>query len=149
FPTAQADRAKNTLEVKVALKAPPSTLRPDMLVQVTFLAPPTPRGAGTAEPLRLLVPRVLVETGEGGARVWVADQAGGVARLRAVKLGAASAELVEVVDGLNAGDRLIAGGREGLREGERITVTGEDTSLGAVPRGAGTRSPAGGHKGKR
>ncbi|MCI0459225.1 MAG: efflux RND transporter periplasmic adaptor subunit, partial [Gemmataceae bacterium] len=146
FPTAQADKAKNTLEVKVAIKDPPSTLRPDMLVQVTFLAPPAPRGAGASEPLRLLVPRALVETGEGGAHVWVADQAAGVARRRTLKLGAVSAELVEVVDGLNAGDRLIAGGREGLRDGERITVTGEDTSLGATP---APRTPAGGQKGKR
>jgi RND family efflux transporter MFP subunit len=152
FPTSQADIQKNTLQVKVAVKGPPPTLRPDMLVQVTFLAPPPPRAASAAaEPLRLLVPRRLVESGEGGHHVWVADQAAGAARRKAVKLGAASGELVEAVEGLNAADRLIAGGREGLRDSLRITVTGEDTAGGAV-RGEpapGAGRPPGGHKGKR
>jgi RND family efflux transporter MFP subunit len=143
FATAQADIQKNTLQVKVALKAPPSTLRPDMLVQLTFLAPKAPKSTGSVSArLRLLVPRQLVESGEpgGGSRVWVADQAAGVARLRAVKLGAAAGDLVEVVEGLNAGDRLIAGGREGLRDGQRVTITGEDT-LAAPPGPAPAPAP--------
>src|SRR5439155_3123646 len=40
FATSQADVQKNTLQVKVLVKAPPPTLRPDMLVRATFLAPP-------------------------------------------------------------------------------------------------------------
>jgi HlyD family secretion protein len=155
FSTSQADIQKNTLQVKVAIKAPPPTLRPDMLVQVTFLAPPAPKSTGTpSEVLRLLVPRQLVESGESGSRVWVADQAAGVARLRAVKLGAVAGELVEVVEGLAPTDRLIAGGREGLRDGQRITVTGEEADP-AAPRRTGSspgrlpRTPADGeHKGK-
>jgi hypothetical protein len=43
-----------------------------------------------------------------------------------VTLGPAAGEWVEVVEGLNAADRLIAGGREGLRDAQRITVTGEE-----------------------
>jgi multidrug efflux pump subunit AcrA (membrane-fusion protein) len=131
FPTSQADIQKNTLQVKVAVKSPPATLRPDMLVQVTFLAPAVSRTREPdSQPLRLQVPRHLVESGESGPRVWVADQAAGVARPQAVKLGpAGDAELVEVVEGLNAADKLIAGGREGLRAGQRITVTGEDAAV--------------------
>jgi RND family efflux transporter MFP subunit len=129
FPTSQADIQKNTLQVKVAVKDPPPTLRPDMLVQVTFLALAAPKGTGTgSEPLRLLVPRQLVESSEGGSRVWVADQAAGVARQKAITLGRAGSDLVEVVQGLNAADRLIVDGREGLRDGQRITVTGESQS---------------------
>jgi multidrug efflux pump subunit AcrA (membrane-fusion protein) len=126
FPTSQADIQKNTLQVKVALKSPPSTLRPDMLVQVTFLAPAAAKGDAPSSVLRLLVPRQLVESGDGGAKVWIADQTAGVARRRSVKLGLGSADLVEVVEGLNAGDRLIWSGREGLRDGQRITITGEE-----------------------
>jgi RND family efflux transporter MFP subunit len=128
FTTSLADIQKNTLQVKVAIMNPPATLRADMLVQVTFLANATPKVKATdAEPLRLLIPRQLVETGEGGARVWIADQAAGVARLRAIKLGVMAGELVEVIGGLTPADRLISGGREGLSEGQRITVMGEDT----------------------
>ena len=136
----------------MAIKAPPSTLRPDMLVQVTFLAPPTPKSADPkSEPLRLLVPRQLVESGDGGARIWVADQAAGVARLKTVTLGlAGDADLVEVVEGLTAADKLIAGGRDGLREGQRITVTGEETGgSGPVKRPARLHGAGGNeHQGK-
>jgi RND family efflux transporter MFP subunit len=141
FATSQADIQKNTLQVKVAIKDPPPTLRPDMLVQVTFLAPASPQNTDAgSEPLRLLVPRQLVEFGDGSTRVWVAEQAAGVARQKPVKLGQAGGDLVEVVEGLNAGDRLIVSGREGLRDGQRITVTGEEVPAGARP----NRMPRGG-----
>jgi hypothetical protein len=48
-----------------------------------------------------------------------------------VKLGrAGTKELIEVVDGLTATDKLIVGGREGLEEGTRITISGDDATLG-------------------
>jgi RND family efflux transporter MFP subunit len=134
FLTSQADIQKNTLQVKVAIKGRHATIRPDMLVQVTFLAPPRPMVPNLeAEPLRLLIPRSLVTPIEGGPRVWTADQAAGVARLKAIKLGMESGEWVEVVEGLQATDRLIAGDREGLRDGQRITVAGEEAPGSSLP----------------
>jgi RND family efflux transporter MFP subunit len=141
--TSQADVQKNTLQVKVAVTAPPPTLRPDMLVQVTFLSVAAPeKDEPPASALRLLVPRALVEASEGGARVWLADQLAGVARQRAVRLGPAAGDLVEVVEGLNPGDRLISGGRDGLREGQRIDVTGEDAPPAATAGPAPASHPA-------
>jgi RND family efflux transporter MFP subunit len=133
FATSQADIQKNTLQVKVAIKSPPAVIKPDMLVRVTFLAQPSAQSKSTrAGHLRLLVPRPLVDsTGSGGAHVWLADQVAHVARLRSVELGPPTGDLVEVVEGLAAGDRLIAGGREGLADGQRIAVTGEDAGFGA------------------
>src|SRR5262249_50325127 len=126
YATAQADVQKNTLAVKVSISDPPTTLKPEMLVQVTFLAPPRlPSQAPGPRPLRLLVSRRLVESTPSGPRVWVADQAAGVARHRPVELGPTEGELVEVLSGLNAADKLIAGGREGLVDGQRISVTAE------------------------
>ena len=133
FPTSQTDIQKNTLQVKVAIKNPPATIHPDMLVQVTFLAPPSASPSPETGRLRLLVPRSLVESGEGGAKVWVADLAEGVARRKAVKLGAVAGELVEVTEGLTPADRLIAGGRDGLEDRTRIHVTGEEASPAAAP----------------
>ena len=130
FSTSQADIQKNTLQVKVAILNPPPTLRPDMLVQVTFLAPAAMKSADPdAQPLRVMVYRQLVETSEGRAHVWVADQAGGVARKMPVQLGPNSGDFVEVSAGLTPADRLISGGREGLRDGQRIRITGEDATL--------------------
>jgi RND family efflux transporter MFP subunit len=156
FMTSQADIQKNTLQVKVSIQDAATTIRPDMLVQVTFLAPRTPKGTGPpSELLRLFVPRNLVEIGDGGTRVWLADQTACVARLKTVKLGLASGDLVEVVEGLNAADRLIVAGRDGLRDGARITISGEESTVSNMPQGsnpAATRLPnpggAGGHQGK-
>jgi multidrug efflux pump subunit AcrA (membrane-fusion protein) len=158
FATSIADIQKNTLQVKVAIKDPPPVLKPDMLVQVTFLAPRRhDANPGGTETVRLFVPRQLVDSADGGSRVWVADRAAGVARARPVKLGRLlSGDLVEVVEGLNAADKLIAGGREGLTDGQRIKVTGEDASLGTEAGAVGVKPPkpqrlpdaGAGHQGK-
>ncbi|NNJ24732.1 efflux RND transporter periplasmic adaptor subunit [Alienimonas chondri] len=125
--TASASVQKNTLEVKVALESPPAAVRPEMLVKATFLAPPTAdEAAGEGKRERLLVPRRLVER-EGESRsVWIAA-ADGTARRQPVTLGDAGTEdLVEVADGLQPTDKLLSGGREGLGDGDRIEITGED-----------------------
>jgi HlyD family secretion protein len=138
--TSQADIQKNTLQVKVSIKSPPPTLRPDMLVQVTFLALPS-RDAADVEKqsLRLLIPKQLVELTEGNTHVWVADLAGKVARKKSIKLGRPSGDFVEVVQGLNPADRLIADGRQGLSDGERIAVTHADAGIESMHHDGGTR----------
>lgn len=132
LPTSSANIQKNTLEVKVTIQDPPPTITPEMLVTATFLAPPPPKSNPdeSEEEERLLVPRSLVESAEDSATVWIVD-ASGIARKRSVELGrAGTADLVEVVQGLAPTDKLISGGREGLNDGDRITITGEDQSLG-------------------
>lgn len=149
--TSQADIQKNTLSVKVSIDDPPLVIRPEMLAQVTFLAPETPgsKSDGEQDPIRLLVARELVETTDGGATVWVADIRLGIARRQAVQVGRAGTDqLVEVTQGLTALDKLIVGGREGLSDGQRIQVTGEDRTLGtstgkSIVATAGTTSSAG------
>lgn len=131
--TSLADIQKNTLQVKVSIDNPSAVLKPEMLVQVTFLAPELPqdKSEGSESPLRLLVPRDLVEKSESGSAAWVADTSTGVARQKSIQLGTAGTDqLVEVTQGLSALDKLIVGGREGLQNGARIRVTGEDLSLG-------------------
>lgn len=133
FKTANTDLQKNTLDVKVAITDPPADLRPNMLARVTYLAAPEPGiETGPTEQYRLLVPGPLVETGAGGSCIWVADQAAGQARARRVKIGqpTGQGDLVEVLEGLSELDKLVVGGREGLRDGDRITVIGEDTTHG-------------------
>ena len=132
--TSQANIQKNTLEVKVAITSPPPTIRPEMLVTTTFLAPELPgaKPDGSEEPERLLVPRQLVESSGEGHAIWIAD-ASGFASRRSVKLGQAGTDdLVEVAEGLTPTDRLITSGREGLSHGDRIIITGEDSSIGTT-----------------
>lgn len=125
--TSSANIQKNTLEVKVAIESPPPTIRPQMLVTATFLAPPTPESDGSgSERQRLLVPQDLVESAGDAHAVWVAE-AGGIARRRIVRLGQAGSEdLVEVIEGLRLTDKLISGGREELTDGDRIVIAGGD-----------------------
>ena len=144
LPTSRANIQKNTLEVKVAIKDPLPTIRPEMLVQVTFLAPEPSgdRSEQSQQSKRLLVPRQLVEETPEGTFVWVADPAS-TARRQKVTLGSGGTaslaaggteELIEVVEGLKVTDRLISGGRKGLHDGLRIRITSEDPTLGIADR---------------
>jgi multidrug efflux pump subunit AcrA (membrane-fusion protein) len=137
--TSTANVQKNTLEVKVAINDPPATIRPEMLVTTAFLAAPRPNTETESgqPPERLLVPRALVDSNERGSVVWIAD-ANGHARRRSIRLRrAGTGELVEVTEGLTPTDKLITSGREGLTDGGRIKITGEDASLGMATAGSG------------
>jgi len=137
FLTGSANIQKNTLEVKVSIEAPPGVLKPEMLVDVTFLAPESETPQDATDEYRLFVPRPLVESGDSGSAVWVADIAAGVAKRVPITLGKIQTPaLAEVKQGLTAASRLISTGRDGLEDGMRIEVTGEDTAIGseaAVP----------------
>ena len=138
LPTSSANVQKNTLEVKIALDDPPESIRPEMLVTATFLAPELPDSElqESVQPERILVPRRLVQSADGGASIWIVD-GDGLARNRAVTTGAAgTAELVEVIEGLTPTDKLISSGTEGLSEGQRVSISGEsgenETSLASA-----------------
>lgn len=138
--TTRADIQKNTLQAKVTIDNPPLMITPEMLAQVTFLAP-AQTGNVTPEErerLRMLIPRDLLITAEGGASsVWIADLDQNVARLQAVATGKAGTdELIEVAEGLDPTMKLIVAGREALTPNSRIRVTGQDSSLGAARRAA-------------
>ncbi len=112
FVGSEANIQKNTLEVKVVLDEPAAVLKPEMLVEVTYLAPKAAADESTtSEEMRLYVPQQLVQRDESGAYLWVADQSAGVARKTAVTLGGVAAGgLVEIEHGLDAGSRVIARG---------------------------------------
>lgn len=141
--TTRADIQKNTLQAKVTIDNPPLVITPEMLAQVTFLAPAQTAEVAPEERerLRILVPRDLLVDGEGdGASVWIADLDRNIARLQVVKAGKAGTdELIEVAEGLDPTVKLIVGGRESLTANARIRVTGQDASLGASRRDASSR----------
>lgn len=134
FLTGFANDQKNTLEVKVSLDAPPEVLKPDMLVDVTFLAPQIEDvgDEASSEEYRMFLPRELVEMEGDAAFVWVANLVEQTAQRTAVTLGdIQTPELVEVVEGVTAASRIISAGRDDLEDGDRIRVEGEDTHVGA------------------
>ncbi|WP_254511481.1 efflux RND transporter periplasmic adaptor subunit [Anatilimnocola floriformis] len=143
--TSQADIQKNTLQVKVLIHDPPAVIKPEMLVQVTFLAPERPgtKDIADQDPLRKLIPKELVKTTPDRTTVWVADLQTSRARQQAIQLGKASTDrLVEVVQGLTATDKLIVSGRDELSPGKRIRVIGEDQNLNGASNSPAANTPA-------
>jgi multidrug efflux pump subunit AcrA (membrane-fusion protein) len=128
FVSSEANIQKNTLQVKVGIDAPSAVFKPEMLVEVTFLAPEPPKSAGDAEEVaRLFLPQQLVLKDESGSFVWLADQSGGVVRKTPVTTGVAAAGgLVEISRGLSMGSRVVARGHENLEDGSRIRIVSED-----------------------
>ncbi|TWU05253.1 Multidrug resistance protein MdtA precursor [Symmachiella macrocystis] len=129
FLTGFANIQKNTLEVKVSIEDPPEVLKPEMLVDVTFLAPDAeaPIEENTEE-YRLFIPRALVAQDGEANFVWVADVANQVARRQPVSVSKqASGTFIEVTGGLTAASRIIASGYEQLNDGDRIRITDETT----------------------
>lgn len=129
--TSITDIQKNTLQVKVAVTDPPAVLKPDMLVQVTFLSPVSDKSQAetTQAALTLVIPPDLIRQNGSEAQVWIANQEQKIAELRTVTLGSLTTDgLREVKQGLAVGDRLIVSGSDSLRPGDRIRITGEEES---------------------
>lgn len=132
FISSEADIQKNTLQVKVAIDEASEFFKPEMLVDVTFLAPKQndQQTESTTQEMRLYLPEKLIEIHEGSSTVWVADQSSGRAHRATVSVGEASTNgLVEITSGLNVTSRVITSGSNELQEGDRINVAGEDESL--------------------
>ena len=132
FISSEADIQKNTLQVKVAIPDPPEVFKPEMLVDVTFLAPDLP--TRTEEPdqrVSIYVPQQLIQNDGADSFVWIADQSDNVARKNNVTLGPVAPNgLVEIMSGLDVSSRVISGSTEGLQTGTHIRVSREDSTLG-------------------
>jgi multidrug efflux pump subunit AcrA (membrane-fusion protein) len=146
FVSSEANIQKNTLQVKVQVGSAPPVLKPEMLVDVTFLAP---KSAGdtsqVAEKVRFYLPASLIHKDEGGSFVWLVDQSQNVVRKTAVTTGkTASGGLVEVTEGLSTGNRVVARSYEDLRDGASIQVVSEEPeSVSSMPMDSATLSPHG------
>jgi len=74
-------------------------------------------------PNALTVPRGAVADIEGKRGVFMLEN--GVARFHEVKTGLQDNERVEILEGLNEGQRVVTVGTLALRDGDRISVVGE------------------------
>jgi multidrug efflux pump subunit AcrA (membrane-fusion protein) len=136
---AQANVEKVTLQVHVKIDAPDAALRPEMLVEVHFLANAetksgaangTKSTAGTADAFAgaaVWIPARLLD----GNAVWIVDAVSGRAARRPVEVGAREGDRVVVTRGLNVADKLIDNGRERLTDGARLKVAGPEPAAGS------------------
>jgi RND family efflux transporter MFP subunit len=116
-----ADPTTQTFRVRAAMKAPQGVkLLPGMTATVTV----TYRRANILGD-RILVPVVAVLKDAGGEQVaWVVGSDETVSR-RPVKLGEATGGRIEIVEGLQPGDRIAVAGVTFLREGMKVTDLGD------------------------
>jgi RND family efflux transporter MFP subunit len=113
-----ADRQKAAVRVRIAFEKLDPRILPDMGVQVSFLSERQETPVDAPVKPRLLVPKLAVRT-EGGQTVVFVVSGDRVER-RAVKVGLANGEQVEVLSGLNGGDKVVVDGHAGLADGSRV-----------------------------
>jgi HlyD family secretion protein len=114
----RADLQKVTLQAHVKVIDGDELLRPEMLMQVRFLAPEAEAGdAGAPQGSAVAIPARLV--GEGGS-VWVLDAERGTAARRSVRVGGRDGDLALIEDGLNLSDKVLDARGGALSEGERV-----------------------------
>lgn len=110
------DTATGTVKVTVEAIEPPAVVRSGSFVAIHVVRE-TRDGA-------LLVPREAVLRELQSSHVFV--NADGTAAKRAVELGLEEAGRVELLSGVEAGERVIVAGQGGLRDGAKVRVLGEE-----------------------
>ncbi len=115
-----ADRQKATVLVRIGFEKLDPRILPDMGVKVTFLREAdTRQPAAAAQPVTL-VPKAALRTVGDGTFAFVIR--GDVVERRAVRVGGADGDRVEVQAGLKAGDRVVMSPPEGLVDGSKVVV---------------------------
>ncbi|MCH9655122.1 MAG: HlyD family efflux transporter periplasmic adaptor subunit [Planctomycetes bacterium] len=133
YISSEADIQKNTLQVKVEIETPSPLLKPEMLVDVTFLAPTLQvQNVGKNEESHISIPRKMIERTESGQNyVWIVDQSDSIARLQLIETEPNSnGPFVEVKQGLDLTSHLISSPTAGLKPGDRIKISGETDQEG-------------------
>ena len=131
------DPATRTAQIEVEVQNSTFRLKPGMYAKVDFVVE---RRDNT-----LVVPANAVVDLRGQKGVFLPDE-GDVARFTPVTIGMSKTDLVEIVDGLAEGTRVVTTGAAALREGDRIVLLGANGRGGRGGRGGpgGGRAGAGG-----
>jgi RND family efflux transporter MFP subunit len=115
-----ADRQKATVLVRIGFDELDPRMLPDMGVKVTFLRPAGAGADAAAVQPVTLAPRAAIRA-EGGASVAFVLRGEAVER-RAITTGGMDGDRVEVVAGLQPGDRVVLSPPEALTDGQLVVV---------------------------
>ena len=114
-----ADRQKATVLVRLAFKELDPRILPDMAIKVTFLREGDATATASAQPTAL-VPRPAIKTIGSDNFAFVIR--GDAVERRAVRLGGTDGDRVEVLAGLQSGDRVVVSPPPTLADGARVIV---------------------------
>lgn len=107
------DSNSTTVEIWAMAKNPGGRLRPGSAVQLSVTARSIPNA--------LTVPTAALLTAQDGTTSVILAGSDGHAHQKDVKIGVRENDLVQVVEGVNAGDRVVASGAYGLPDNSKIT----------------------------
>jgi multidrug efflux pump subunit AcrA (membrane-fusion protein) len=107
------DPASRTLRIRLRFNRPDSRIRAGMFATVSLVT-----SARRDVPV---IPREAVINSYGSWFVFALDQ-GGAARRRTVVLGLESEDLIEVLEGLELGDRVVSAGQNFLSDGDPVRI---------------------------
>jgi len=108
------DPNSTTVEIWVQAKNPGNRLKPGTSVRVSMLAKTIPDA--------FVVPAVSLLTSEEGKTTVMVAGSDGRAHQKEVKVGVRQGDQVQIVEGVQAGDRVVASGAYGLPDNTKITV---------------------------
>jgi RND family efflux transporter MFP subunit len=113
-----ADRQKATVLVRIAFEKLDPRILPDMGIKVTFLRDPD-EAAPTAQAVTL-VPKASVVSDNGTSFAFVVT--GDAVERRAVRIGGADGDRVEIAAGLHSGERVVVSPPHDLKDGAKVVV---------------------------
>jgi HlyD family secretion protein len=114
-----ADRQKATVLVRLGFTQLDPRILPDMAIKVTFLREGDATATASAQPTAL-VPRPAIKT--DGTDNYAFVVRGDAVERRAVRLGGTDGDRVEVLAGLQAGDRVVVSPPVALANGSKVAV---------------------------
>jgi multidrug efflux system membrane fusion protein len=134
------DTQTGTVKAKARFLNAKSNLFPAQFVNVRLLLRTIP-GA-------IVVPVTALRHGSNGDYAYVLNAPERTVSLRNVERGQTTAEKVQIVKGLEAGEVVITEGADRLKDGARVTLADDAPPAAAGPRGAAGKGERGGSAGK-
>jgi multidrug efflux system membrane fusion protein len=134
----QVDVQTGTVRAKARFKNADLTLFPSQFVNVRMLLR-TIRDA-------VVVPVNALRHSSSGDYVYVLNPAERTVSLRRVTPGQATVDRVQVVSGLEAGEKVITEGADRLKDGDRVTLPGERPAMGGNGSGGRRQGEGGGRR---
>jgi RND family efflux transporter MFP subunit len=114
-----ADRQKATVRVRIGFEQLDPRILPDMGVKVSFLNE-RPADESATPRAKLTVPSSAIRTANGRSIVFVLRE--DRVERRAIGVGAAIGDQVEVLSGVSAGERVVVDGPQTLKDGDKVKV---------------------------
>jgi multidrug efflux system membrane fusion protein len=113
----QADAASRTYAVRIAVDAPPQSMRLGMTASVAL--------SMDDEAAPMVLPLTALTEDEGGPVAFVVDRVSKVVRRTAVTIAGIGEDGVRIANGLRAGDVVVTAGVQFLRDGMQVRLPGE------------------------